>query len=201
MRAAITLVCLLAQASDFEIKLNNRVQSIRAVSYLEVAAGMTGAVGPSFDAAPAAPAAKGATTVPRVFILLIDDLSFSPLAGKELFATAHRFVSSLPPTDLAGVTTTTGTVAVNPTADRAPLLTALLKITGAFQDPRVVSSGPSEGKNPSPSERVIVPEADRDVLRAEAEFALDRLPPGSYPVRATVMSGATVLGTATQAVK
>jgi hypothetical protein len=45
-------------------------------------------------------------------------------------------------------------------------------------------------------ERVIVAEPIDGVLRAEAEFLLDALPPGSYTIRATVLSGATVLGTA-----
>ena len=48
-------------------------------------------------------------------------------------------------------------------------------------------------------ERVIVPEIVDGVLRAEAEFLLDTLPPGSYTVRATVLSGATALGTITRA--
>jgi hypothetical protein len=51
------------------------------------------------------------------------------------------------------------------------------------------------------AERVVVPDAVDGVLRAEAEFALDRLPAGTYTVRATVLSGATVLGTATHAIR
>src|SRR5262249_5635715 len=47
-------------------------------------------------------------------------------------------------------------------------------------------------------ERVIVPESIDGALRAEAEFMLDSLPPGSYAIRATVVSGATVLGSATR---
>src|SRR5262245_51595478 len=123
---------------------------------------MAGAVGPSFDAAPpaaAAVAAKNAVRAPRAFVVLIDDLSFSPLAGRDLFAAAHRFVSSLPAGDLVGLTTTTGTVIVNPTADRAPLLAALPKITGAFQDPRVGSSGPTEGQFASPDQPVGLAQA------------------------------------------
>jgi VWFA-related protein len=146
-------------AADFEVRLNNRVQSIRAVEYLQVAETMAGAVGPSFDAAPLSAPAKGASTVPRVFLLLVDDLSFSPLAGKDLFAAARRFVSALTATDFVGVATTTGTVVVNPTADRAPILAALPKIAGAFQDPRVASSGPAEGKNASPDQQVGLAQA------------------------------------------
>ena len=87
--------------------------------------------------------AKGATatTVPRVFILLIDDLSYSPLRGKAMFAAAGRFAASLPAADLVGVATTTGTTVVNPTADRAAVTTALSKIVGAYIDPRITAGG------------------------------------------------------------
>src|SRR5262249_52179355 len=128
---------------------------------MHVADTMAGAIGPSFDAAPlaASVAAGTATTVPRVFIILVDDLSFSPLDGKELFAAAHRFVSSLAASDLVGLTTSTGVVVVNPTADRAPILAALPKITGAFEDPRMKSSGPTESTNPSPDQQVGLAQA------------------------------------------
>jgi hypothetical protein len=143
-------------AADFEIKLNNRVQPIRGFSYLRIAdTAMMGAIGPSFDAAPAAPAAKTtAAGVPRVFIVLVDDLSFSPLAGRGLFSAARRFITSLPATDVVGLTTSSGAVIVNPTADRASLVAALSKVTGAFQDPRIESSGPSDGKLSSPDQQV-----------------------------------------------
>jgi hypothetical protein len=153
-------------AADFEIKLNNRTQPIRGFGYLQTSQdAMAGAVGPSFDVAPIAPAAatapavKGTTTVPRVFVVMVDDLSFSPLAGKDLIAAAQRFVSSLPTSDGVGLATTSGTVTVNPTMDRAPVVAGLQKITGAFQDPRVVSSGPSEGKYQSPDQQVGLAQA------------------------------------------
>lgn len=137
-------------AADFEVRLNNRVQPIRDVTYMQVAETMAGAVGPSFDAAPTpaavAAAAKGTTTAPRVFVLLVDDLSLSPLAGKELLGAAERFVSALPATDLVGVTTSSGATVTNPTADRAPVLASLKKIVGVFQDPRFESYGPASGK-------------------------------------------------------
>jgi VWFA-related protein len=140
-------------AADFEVRLNNRVQPIRAVTYVQVAQTMAGAVGPSFDAAPLPPAPAApkdpknvpVTTVDRVFVLLVDDLSFAPMAGKELLAAAERFVATLPATDLIGVTTSSGTTATNPTTDRAPVLASLKKIAGVFQDPRFESYGPSAG--------------------------------------------------------
>jgi hypothetical protein len=44
------------------------------------------------------------------------------------------------------------------------------------------------------AERVVVPDASDGAWHVEAEFALDRVPAGAYTVRATVLSGATVLG-------
>ena len=46
-------------------------------------------------------------------------------------------------------------------------------------------------------ERIVAPDAREQVLVAEAEFPLDRLAAGEYLLRATLMSGTTVLGTAT----
>jgi len=155
-------------AADFEIKLNNRVQPIRAVEYLQVPETMAGAVGPSFEAAPPTVAAKGASTVPRVVIVLADDLSFSPLAGKELFAAAQRFVSSLPSTDRVGLTTSSGTVVANPTADRAPVLAAFQRIAGSFIDPRLrAGSGPSERREPGPDQSIGIAQA-LDIERGDA---------------------------------
>jgi VWFA-related protein len=154
--------------AEFEITLNNHAQPIRGFSYLRTAQeAMAGAVGPSFDAAPVSPAAKAATGVGRVFILLVDDLSFTPLAGKDLFTAAQRFVSALPATDLIGLATTNGTMAVNPTADRAPIQAALKKVTGTFQDPRGQPSGPAEGKNASPDQQLGLAQA-LDVDRGDA---------------------------------
>jgi hypothetical protein len=153
-------------AADFEVRLDNRVQPIRDVTYMKVAEAMAGAVGPSFDAAPLpAPAgmskdaAKAVTTAPRVFVVLVDDLSFSPLAGKEMFAAAERFVTTLPATDLVGVTTTSGTIGTNPAADRAPVLDSLKKIVGVFQDPRVEFLGPAGGKSTAPDQQVGIAQA------------------------------------------
>ena len=150
-------------AADFEVRLNNRVQAIKSLEYLQVATSMAGAVGPSFEAAPLPPPAGGAksvTTVPRVFVVLVDDLSFSPLSGKEMFAAAQRFVSSLPATDLVGVTTSSGTITTNPAADRGPVLASLRKIVGLFQDPRFESSGPLDGKGrPAPDQQAGIAQA------------------------------------------
>jgi hypothetical protein len=157
---------------------------------------MAGAVGPAFDAAPAAPAAasaaSGAGTVPRVFVVLVDDLSFAPMAGKDLFAAAARFVTSLPAPDLVGLATTSGKITLNPNARRPPVVDALQKMTGEFQDPRVGTSGPDEGKFTSPDQQVgfaqalAIDRGEQGVLREaiiDECFAGDasRMPSQSLP--------------------
>ena len=179
-------------ADDIEIKLNGKVQPIRALAFLQAAAtpekAATAPASPT--PAPALTATPGAASTPmsafadasagrprqtitnasapkratpepvspepssalkspvesRVFILLVDDLSFSPMRGKAMFTAASRFLDRIPAQDLVGFTTTTGVGALNPTRDRAFLKTALSKVVGAFDDPRGIGkSGPSPG--------------------------------------------------------
>ena len=52
----------------------------------------------------------------------------------------------------------------------------------------------ASGDDATVVERVVTPEARDGALAAEAEFAVDRLPPGKYALRATVLSGAVTLG-------
>jgi VWFA-related protein len=134
------------KSADFEVKLNGRVQPIRELTYLQITEAMAGAVGPVFETVTPAEPVKEATAAsveitPRLFILLIDDMSFSPLRGKALFAAAQRFVAGLPPNDLVGVATTTGTLAINPAKDRALVAGALAKMVGAYIDPKLTAIG------------------------------------------------------------
>lgn len=100
---------------------------------------------PAPVAAPEPPPVTGAPTESRVFILLVDDLSFSPQRGKAMFTAASRFLDRLPANDLVGFTTTTGVGSVNPVRDRAPVRAALAKVVGAFNDPRGIGkSGPGD---------------------------------------------------------
>lgn len=161
-------------ADDIEIKLNGKVQPVRALAYVQAAAtpvapvpdapravaavppapspiaapsasaprhtisnagaGSSRALAPAAAPPPAVVAAPPAES--RVFILLVDDLSFAPMRGKAMFNAATRFLDRIPPSDLVGFTTTSGVGAVNPTRDRALLRTALSKVVGAFNDPR-----------------------------------------------------------------
>lgn len=92
-----------------------------------------------------APVARGGEA--RVFVILVDDLSFSPQRGKALFAAASRFVDRVPASDPVGFTTTSGVGTINPTRDRAAVKAALAKVVGAFNDPRgIIKSGPAGAK-------------------------------------------------------
>ena len=139
-------------AGDFEVKLNGKTQPVRVLTFVQAASGDTPA---TVDARGVAVASQGrqatSNAAPagerRVFVILVDDLSFAPLQGKKLFAAAERFVGGLPASDLAGLATTTGAVAVNPTVDRAAIRGALGKVVGDFNDPRTMVrvDGPSVG--------------------------------------------------------
>lgn len=102
---------------------------------------LSGSLAPAPVAAAAPPPAES-----RVFVLLVDDLSYSPQRGKAMFNSASRFIDRIPPSDPVGFATTTGVGAVNPTRDRAALKASLAKVVGAFNDPRGIGkSGPSPG--------------------------------------------------------
>ena len=125
-------------------------------------------------AAPAAASAPAPAppTESRVFVLLVDDLSFAPLRGKAMFNAATRFLDRIPTTDLVGFTTTTGVGAVNPTRDRGSVRAALAKVVGAFNDPRgLAKSGPNPGKNGTPdsplgiNESIDIERGDESLLK------------------------------------
>jgi hypothetical protein len=169
-------------AADFQVKLNGRVQPVRALTYLE--AGAATAEDSGKPAAPVmpqlfpvAPVAEVAPTVSeaRVFVILVDDLSFSPLAGRGLFSAAQRFVEGLPASDLVGFSTSSGPGAVNPTRDRAPIVAALKSVVGEWTDPRAIDRGGSASGNPagaSPDQSVGIGQAldiDRGDISALTE--------------------------------
>ena len=164
---------------DFEIKLNNRVQAVKSLAFVQPE-GVTASPAVSAPGAPAAAPPPPVTlretannSTPkgeeRVFVILVDDLSFAPVRGKRLFDAATRFLDSLPPTDIVGFATASGVGTVNPTRDRAPIGAALTKVVGQFQDPRALRvSGPS-----SPSKDAVNDTPDGPVGIADA-LEIDR---------------------------
>jgi VWFA-related protein len=120
---------------DFEVRLNGQVRPVKAVTYEEVAAKPAPPV-----AAPTSvpvPAATNATPAgdPRVFVVMVDDLSITPTRDKTLFFAAARFVAGLPASDAVGLTTSSRAVMLNPTFDHAAVATALQHVVGDMVDP------------------------------------------------------------------
>jgi len=139
-------------AGDFEVKLNGKVRPVKVLTYVQAA----GELAPTAAAVvpPLAPPEDGARLgrqvatndgvvaaakqagEDRVFVLLIDDLSFEPMRGKALFQAAKTFVDGLPAVDLVGIATTSGSAAVNPTADRSRVRAVLAKAAGEGGSPQ-----------------------------------------------------------------
>src|SRR5579864_727054 len=97
-------------ADDFEVKLDGHVQPVRAVAYEELThptpASGTGmpTSQPVRETSNAAPPVE-----PRLFVLMLDDLSIAPARGKGMFFAATRFVDRLPLSDVVGFTLSSGT--------------------------------------------------------------------------------------------
>ena len=139
-------------AGDFEVKLNGKVRPVKVVSFVQAAgelAPTAAAVVPTLAAAPegvrqgrqrvtndGAVAAAIKAGEDRVFVLLIDDLSFEPMRGQALFRAARKFVDTLPAVDLVGIATTSGSAAVNPTADRLRVQAVLARAAGEAGNPQ-----------------------------------------------------------------
>lgn len=137
---------------DFEIKLNGRVRPVRVLTYVQAAGELPSSGAPTVPALarPFEGEREGRQTVTndgvvaaamregedRVFVLLVDDLSFEPMRGKALFTEAKRFVNTLPAVDLVGLATTSGSVAINPTADRGKIGAALDRAAGEAGNPQ-----------------------------------------------------------------
>ena len=125
-------------ADDFEVKLDGKVEPVRALVYDQGVdpAGRS----PTSGAAPVREVTNAVRPPDdRLFVILLDDLSIASSRGKGMFFAASRFVDSLPPLDVVGMTTSSGTLTVNPTRDHAAIGAALRHTAGAFTDPRSLS--------------------------------------------------------------
>ena len=151
------------QIGDFEIKLNGKVRPVKVATFMEAAAEL----GPAAAAIvpkppPAAEGAREGTQVftnegviaaqkqrgeDRVFVLLIDDLSFAPMRGRSLFQAAKTFINNLPATDVVGLAMTSGVAAINPTTDRTKVRAVLDRAAGEATDFQSLTPIGSEGAN------------------------------------------------------
>jgi len=134
-------------AEDFEIKLDGRVYPVKIASFVQIATRPVATVGPAAGSVGVAPPATATAPVPaapepaaqperRVYVFLVDDLSYSPMRGKNLFTAADKFIRTLPARDLVGLTTTSATLTVNPSMDRTAVLEAFRRVVGLFSDPK-----------------------------------------------------------------
>jgi VWFA-related protein len=128
---------------DFDIRLNNKPQPVRAVAFLDATTPTPAPqpVRPAGDVARAPVRASNTTPEPesRVFVVLVDDLSIRPGDSKNIFVAAEKFLEKLSPADVVGFATSSGhTPPINPTLDRAPVENALKHAVGELIDPRTV---------------------------------------------------------------
>src|SRR5579864_2181424 len=148
---------------DFEVRLNRQVRPVKAVTYEEATAGVAPPAGPTN--APAGPVANARPAGdPRVFVVMVDDLSITPARGKSLFFAAARFVARLPASDAVGLTTSSRATTVNPTFDHAAIAAALDHIVGAMIDPTQIP-GPAMGLQ----EAINIAHSDQAALNTVVE--------------------------------
>jgi len=148
-------------AEDFEVTLDGKPQAVRAVSYVQVesASQLLAVDAPSADRAAPAPTVTVTTRDPRLFVLMLDDLTIRAGDAKGILVAAEQFIAALPKTDLVGFTTTSGLTVVNPTTDRTELLAKLRHATGGFFDFRDMP-GPFVGM----MESLQIDDGDRSLL-------------------------------------
>lgn len=136
-------------AEEFQIKLNGKLQPVRAMSYVQVAekqAALTVTDIPEVTGRKVV-TNSAPTGEQKIYVIAIDDLSFSPEGGKRTLEGAKRFVDQQPADVYIGLTTTSGTPTVNPTLDHAAVRAALKTVVGDFIDPRrpMTPGGPTVG--------------------------------------------------------
>jgi hypothetical protein len=72
---------------------------------------------------------------------------------------------------------------------------------GALPDVLVKIALAGAGQSSPEIERIVTPTAVDGMLRADAEFPVARLPPGTYSIQATVLIGTTAVGTTSATVR
>lgn len=140
-------------ADDFTIKLNGKVQPIRAMSWITTDGAAAAASGGGVP--DAAMNVTGRHVISnerpagdtRIVVIAVDDVSFPSSGGKRTLKAAREFVDGLGANVLVGLMTTSGAAVVNPTLDHAAVTDALSHIVGAFIDPRRarLPNGPTLG--------------------------------------------------------
>jgi VWFA-related protein len=125
------------QADDFIVTLDGQVRPVRLLDYREYGSSSESDASAQADASNRPQRSVGQTRGGRLVVIVFDDLSYRPAAGKMLLASAERLLSSFAPDDLIGIVTTSGLgPAINPTRDRASIVAALhsKKMIGRYDD-------------------------------------------------------------------
>ncbi|MEZ5317884.1 MAG: VWA domain-containing protein [Vicinamibacterales bacterium] len=123
-------------AADFDVKLDGTPGRIQALDFLEFGA-VSGTEASATGTTTARAEAEGASRGGRVFLILVDDLSYGPGASAQVATTAKRMLDAVQPNDMVGVATTSGLGAsLDPTRDRVALLDVLTprRLQGRFDD-------------------------------------------------------------------
>ena len=128
---------------DFLVTLDGQPRPVRALDY-ETFGGEPTAVSAGAPAATTTTTSNDVATASRggrVFLLVVDDLSASPLQMKGLLVSAEKMLDSLGPNDMVGLVTTSGLgPAISPTRDRAQVLAMLRdKALAGRMDPRLTN--------------------------------------------------------------
>ena len=137
-------------ADDFTVTLNGKAQPVRTAAFVEASSASGGGDLNAHGMALTTEASNtGARGEPRLFVILADDLSISPLNGKGLFVAGERFLQRVPSNDLVGLTTTSGLGrTINPTKDHASVEAVLRRTFGGQFDPRkLITDKPFVGMN------------------------------------------------------
>jgi hypothetical protein len=130
------------RAGDFTVEVNGKVRPVRNASFIQAS---SDAATETLDAR-AAVVTRNATNAPptsdpRLFVILVDDLSISATNHKGLFVSGERFLSRVPANDYVGVATSSGLgQMINPTRDRPAVEKTLRKTFGSQFDPRTLLS-------------------------------------------------------------
>jgi VWFA-related protein len=127
---------------DFVVTLNKETQPVRTMVFLATQSHSTTETvrvpSPGSPPSPTPAAAPDASREPdpKLLVILIDDMSIYPTDSKGLFVAAERFVDTIPARDWVGLASTSGRMTVNPSRDRAQLMTNLKGAFGWMNDPR-----------------------------------------------------------------
>lgn len=132
------------QPEDLVISLNGEIAPVRTMAFLatQIVNATTTARRPGTEVQSRATPTTVGTDLqpdPKLFVLMVDDVSIYPTESKGLMVAAERFVDSVPPRDWVGLTTTSGLTTVNPSPDRTLLMTKLKRTFGQMFDPRRAS--------------------------------------------------------------